>query len=180
MTEDKQITDRSRFRSPMATTDATRNSGVISVVDRKRFFAGIVKHCRAKLPVELANFHHSGTFNLMKVWYDYGRIHFEVVIDQQIQRIEIGLHFEDGPASTIAYLNVLDARIVELKALLGFDVELERWTQSWGRIYVLLPLVPLTPDVISECAERLTQFIETLWPIIDESGVVHIRDDESR
>lgn len=150
--------------------------GVITVVARRRFFDGIVKSCRQSLPGDLRKFTHSGSFNLMKIWYGYQRIHFEVVLDQQINRIEIGLHFEDGPASTIAYLDLLDQRILELKEIFGYQMELERWTQSWGRIYELHPLTELTPDVIATVAARVDLYIRTLWPIVESAGVVHVRE----
>ena len=57
--------------------------------------------------------------------------------------IEVGLHFEDGPVSTAAYLAYFDAHIVERKHELGPELELERWTPSWGRIYELVPLTRL-------------------------------------
>ena len=149
---------------------------VIPVTSRKRFFERIVRHNRTALPVELRRFANSGSFNLMKVWYDYQRVHFEVAIDQQINRIEIGLHFEDGPASTIAYLAILDSRILEIKELLGHQAELERWTLSWGRIYELHPLGELTDDVAKVCAGRLAAYISVLQPIVVASGVRHERE----
>ena len=150
--------------------------GVISVVARRRFFDGIVRRCRTSLPPEMRKFTHSGSFNLMKVWYDYQRIHFEVVLDQQINRIEVGLHFEDGPASSLAYIDVLDRRILELKETLGYQTELERWTQSWARMYELHPLTELTDAVTANMAARLDLYIRTLWPIVETAGVVHLRE----
>jgi hypothetical protein len=124
----------------------------------------------------MRKFTHSGSFNLMKVWYDYQRIHFEVVLDQQINRIEVGLHFEDGPASSLAYIDVLDRRILELKETLGYQTELERWTQSWARMYELHPLTELTDAVTENMACRLDLYIRTLWPIVNTAGVVHLRE----
>ncbi|HRA46848.1 MAG TPA: hypothetical protein PK819_02130 [Thermomicrobiales bacterium] len=141
------------------------------MVERRKFFAGIASACRASLGPDLATFHNSGTFNLMKLWYGEQRIHYEVVLDQNINCIEIGLHFEDGPASTIAYLNLLDHHILELKETLGHQTELERWTLSWGRIYELHPLEPLTPAVTAQCAKRLTLYISTLQPLIATANI---------
>jgi hypothetical protein len=143
----------------------------IPVPARKAFYAGIVAHLQATLPPELQEFRYRGDFNLMKVWFDHYRVHYEVVIDQQINKIELGLHFEDGPASSLAFLALLDRRILEIKDRLGPDVELERWTQSWARIYVLRPLTGIDGAVTSECAERLSAMISLLQPIIAESGV---------
>jgi len=143
----------------------------ISVQLRKAFFAGIVRRLRADLPPDLQPFHHRGDFNLMKVWFDHYRVHYEVVIDQQINKIEIGLHFEDGPASSLAYLALLDKRIVEIKDDLGPAIELERWTQSWARIYELSPLSRLDETACERCATRLAAMIAYLQPIVNAAGV---------
>jgi hypothetical protein len=144
---------------------------IISVPSRKAFFAEIVGRLRSDLPPELQSFHHRGDFNLMKVWFDHYRVHYEVVIDQQIDKIEIGLHFEDGPASSLAFLALLDKRILEIKDVLGPNVELERWTQSWARIYELRPLEAITEAETSACAERLVSLIGYLQPIVEASGI---------
>ena len=143
----------------------------IPVQDRKTFFSSIVRHLATELPPDLRDFRHRGDFNLMKIWYANYRIHFEVVIDQQINKIELALHFEDGPASSLAFLSLLDARILEIKDLLGPEIELERWTQSWARIYQLLPLGPLDGRVCDDCAARLTAMIALLQPIVTGAGI---------
>jgi hypothetical protein len=144
---------------------------VYPVQARRAFFAGIVRELRDGLPPEYQGFRHRGDFNLMKVWFDHYRVHYEVVIDQQIGMIEIGLHFEDGPASTLGFLALLDARILEIKDRLGPEVELERWTQSWGRIYDLRPLTTLDDRTTVPCGKRLVDFITILQPMIDASGI---------
>ena len=153
----------------MAMTGESR--AVIKVADRRRFFTAIVTHLRGSLPEDLRRFAHRGDFNLMKIWWDNPRVHFEVVIDQQIDRIEVGLHFEDGPASTIAYLRALDARVVELKHELGHHVELERWTTSWGRLYELLPLEAVDDKGGKQVALRVERLIITLQPLVIEAKV---------
>ena len=144
---------------------------VIGVAVRRRFFAAIVTHLRGSLPEELRRFAHRGDFNLMKIWWDNPRVHFEVVIDQRIDRIEVGLHLEDGPASTIAYLRALDARVVELKHELGHHFELERWTTSWGRLYELLPLETIDERTGKQIAHRVERLISVLQPIVFDAGV---------
>ena len=81
----------------------------IPVATRKDFYAGIARRLMTLLPAELRDFRHRGEFNLMKIWFDHYRVHYEVVLDQQINKIELGLHFEDGPASTLAFLALLDS-----------------------------------------------------------------------
>jgi hypothetical protein len=156
-----------RERDPVGPT----GRAVISVHARKAFFAGIIRELRSGLPAEYQGFRHRGDFNLMKIWFSHYRIHYEVVIDQQIGKIEIGLHFEDGPASTLAFLALLDTRILEIKDLLGPEVELERWTQSWGRLYELRPLLELNDAVTRSCGQRLSELITHLQPIVDSSGI---------
>src|SRR5262249_15218653 len=78
--------------------------------------------------------------------------------------LEIGLHFEDGPASTLAYLDHFGHQIVELKHLLGSEIELERWTVSWGRIYELWPLESLSRTTADQTAARLATYVTTLQP----------------
>ncbi len=144
---------------------------VISVERRKAFFKGIVRSMRSELPENLRGFRNRGDFNLMKVWYDHYRLHYEIVLDQQINKIEVGLHFEDGPANSLAFLMLLDGRILEIKDVLGPQVELERWTQSWARIYELHPLVDLTDDVTSVISRRLAAYISHLQPLVAASGI---------
>ena len=161
---------------PYRSAPANTTGRVISVPDRRRFFAAVARTAKAELPANLAAFHNSGTFNLMKVWFTYQRVHFEVVLDQSIDRIEIGLHFEDGPASSLAYLALLDQHILAIKEVLGVQSDLERWTQSWVRIYELLPLGELTAERGVEVGHRLGLYIKTLWPLVESSGIRHERE----
>src|SRR4029079_17769106 len=91
----------------------------IPMATRKDFYTGIARRLMTLLPPELRDFRHRGEFTLMKIWSDHYRIHYEVVLDQQINKIELGLHFEDGPASSLAFLTLLDGRILEIKDHLG-------------------------------------------------------------
>ncbi len=152
-------------------TETPARKVVYPVQARKAFFAGIVRELKTNLPAEYRSFRHRGDFNLMKVWFDHYRVHYEVVIDQQIDKIEIGLHFEDGPASTLGFLALLDTRILEIKDVLGPEVELERWTQSWGRLYELRSLQNLDAAVTASCGKRLAELITLVQPIIDASGI---------
>jgi hypothetical protein len=108
---------------------------------------------------------------LLKIDYGNDRIHFEVWVDTLRERIEIGLHFEDGPLSTAAYLEYFDARIVEIKHQLGPTIELERWTPSWGHVFDSLPLVPLDAEFAASAARRLSAQIAFLQPMVVEAAV---------
>ena len=143
----------------------------ITVEARRRFFNGIVRQLRESLDTHFHTFAHRGDFNLMKVWYANPRVHYEVVIDQHISAIEVGLHFEDGPVSTLAYLRLFDARVLEVKHELGWQVELERWTSTWGRLYELAPFETIDAAAANVTAARLAAFIRLLQPIIENAGV---------
>src|SRR5687768_3252914 len=92
---------------PGAQSGPTNARQAIPVQARKAFYSGIVRRLKTDLPPALRDFHHRGDFNLMKIWFAHYRVHYEVVIDQQINKIELGLHFEDGPASSLAFLALL-------------------------------------------------------------------------
>lgn len=147
-------------------------------MSRATFFDGIVTILRKRLPGDLSHFHTRRFGHLLKIYFDNERIHYEVWIDTRRQQIELGLHLEEGPASTIAYLQVLDSRILEIKDALGPECELARWTQSWGHLIENRPLSVLDAGERAVVAERLVRYIETLQPILDETRGVLIRSRE--
>ena len=117
---------------------------------------------------------------LLKLDYGHDRIHYEVWADGLRGRLEIGLHFEDGQASTAAYLAYFDARIVEIKHLLGPQIELERWTASWGHLFESEPLARLDRRFAEIVARRLTAQIAVLQPMVEEAAVPReVRDAAS-
>jgi hypothetical protein len=149
-----------------------------SNLNRRDFFALVASHVRAKLPSDLADFHHHANIMLLKIDYGVERVHYEVWVDGARQRLEIGLHFEDGPASTAAYLAFFDARIVEIKYHLGVNVELERWTISWGHVFESMALGPLDRKLAQTVADRLAAYIALLQPLVIEANVPSERRDE--
>ncbi len=138
---------------------------------RRDFFADVVDDLRRLLPDDLATFTHRAGMNLLKVHYGNERVHFEVWTDGQRGQIEVGLHFEDGPLSTAAYLAFFDARIVELKHDLGPQLELERWTASWGHLYELHPLGRLDQAAVNRVARRLAALITALQPLVEAAAI---------
>lgn len=151
---------------PMATS--SRNTASLN---RREFFAAVVAEVRSALPAELAGFRHRANPMLLKIDYGNERVHYEVWTDGARGRVEIGLHFEDGPASTLAYLAFFDARIVEIKHALGPEVELERWTASWGHLFESAPLGRLDRGFARSVASRLAAQIATLQPMVVEADV---------
>jgi dihydroorotate dehydrogenase len=159
----------------MTTNDTIPRSGL----SRRDFFADVVARLRGKLPAGLAAFRVAGTTNLLKIYYANERIHYEVWTNGALGLIEIGLHFEDGPLSTAAYLAHFDRHIVELKHELGPQVELERWTMSWGHLFELMPLSRLDTRVVDRTATRLAQLIATLQPLVEAAAVAPERVAEA-
>lgn len=153
----------------LATAEKTRLS--FSVATRNAFFKQIAAELSRRLPAELTGFTARPYFNIMKVAYANERVHYEVAFDIHRRTLEIALHFEDGPVSTLAYLAYFDRRILELKHTLGHQIELERWTVSWGRIYELWPFDDLDKDTAQRVATRLAEYVTALQPLLDECGI---------
>jgi hypothetical protein len=138
-----------------------------------------VAEVRNDLPAELTNFRHRANTMLLKIDYGNERVHYEVWTDGTRGRLEIGLHFEDGPASTLAYLAFFDARIVEIKHALGPEIELERWTASWGHLFESVPLGRLDRALVKHVSGRLMVQIATLQPLVAEARIpVGQREDK--
>jgi hypothetical protein len=142
-----------------------------SSLNRRDFFAAIVADAQENLPPELARFRHRANPILLKLDYGNDRVHYEVWTDGARGRIEIGLHFEDGPASTMAYLAFFDQRIVEIKHLLGPQIELERWTTSWGHLFESEQLGRLDRHFAETVARRLAAQIAILQPMVEEAAI---------
>jgi hypothetical protein len=153
-----------------------RSSGAGNL-SRRDFFEAVVVQVRAAVPAELATFRHGAQSWLLKIDFGNERIHFEVWPDSLRGHVEIGLHFEDGPASTAAYLAYFDARIVEVKHLLGQHVELERWTLSWGHLFETVPLERLDHRFARRVGDRLAAQITLLQPMVAEAAVPPERHD---
>jgi hypothetical protein len=149
-----------------------------ALLNRRDFFAAIVVRVREKLPAELSGFRHRARSMLLKIDFGNERIHFEVWPDSMRGHVEIGLHFEDGPASTVAYLAFFDSRIVEIKHQLGGHIELERWTVSWGHLFETVPLQRLDRPFAIAVADRLAAQIALLQPMVEEAAVPPERRDE--
>jgi hypothetical protein len=138
---------------------------------RRDFFDEVIDRLRLALPVEWRRFRHKANSFLLKVFYDNDRVHYEIWCDGERQILGLGLHFEDGPLSTAAYLSYFDGLIVELKDELGATIELERWTATWGHIYEHWPLGNLTTDVTARVAARLARLIVTLQPLVEAAAI---------
>lgn len=148
-----------------------------TVLNRREFFDAVVTATRGELPAELLGFRIRANTMLLKLDFGNERIHFEVWPDSWRNHVEVGLHFEDGPASTAAYLAYFDGRIVEIKHLLGLQIELERWTLSWGHLFETLPLRRLDRPFAQTVGKRLAVQIALLQPMVAEAAIPAERRD---
>jgi hypothetical protein len=146
---------------------------------RRDFYDEVVEHLRPKLPAERRAFGHRANPMLLKIDFGNPRVHYEVWCDSEHQLLGLGLHFEDGPVSTAAYLTFFDGLIVELKHQLGTTIELERWTASWGHIYEHWPLDTLTVGLAERVAARLAELIVGLQPHVETAAIPPERSAES-
>lgn len=144
---------------------------VFSMKSRNAFFARVATQLRKAVPVSYAGFTARPLFNLMKIAFDNDRVHYEVAFDNARRRLEVALHFEDGPVSTLAYLDFFGTRILELKESLGHEVEIERWTLSWGRIYEIWTLESLDQRTADRVASRLARYIALLQPLVEQANI---------
>lgn len=147
---------------------STRATTPADNLTRRDFFHDVAESLRQLLPEPWRDFHANATRNLLKVSYGSSRVHYEVWANARDRHIEVGLHFEDGPESTERLLRFLDAHIVEIKHELGASFELERWTNSWGHLFQLLPYQPLTDDLTRDVSLTLVKMITLLQPLLSE------------
>jgi hypothetical protein len=152
----------------MARTARKTSTSTVSIT-RREFFAAVRDRLQVRLPGEFQNVRFQASHRQMKLYYSYYKLHYEIWTNGRDQHIEIGLHFEEGPESTEALIRFFDQHILEIKHDLGPQIELERWTNSWGRIFQLLPYQPLTETLAVDVGDRLRDMIVILQPLLDEA-----------
>lgn len=140
-------------------------------MNRTDAFDLMIEILRDTLPAELQGFRPRKAPHLLKIAYGNDRVHYEVAPDTARGALEVALHFEDGPASTVAWLGYFDGMVVEVKEQLGPDAHLERWTASWGRFYELHQMPTLDAALARRAGERLATFITVLEPLVQVAGV---------
>jgi hypothetical protein len=121
-----------------------------------------------RLPEPLRDHHWRVRWSLLQVYFEKTTVHYEVWVQRKARRIEIGLHFEGGHDFSYRWAQVMAARMPEVQALLGPQVELEEWTPNWTRIHRTLPYEPLTEPLAEEVAQRLAATIAVLQPMLEE------------
>jgi hypothetical protein len=138
------------------------------MVMRVRDFMPLVLECTlARLPHELKNVKHTIRSVWLQLHYHSRKVHYEVWLARKIERIEIGLHFEGPRAFSYLWAERIAPFMPEIQAQLGPSVELEEWTSSWTRLHQTLPYDPLTDALAQEVANRLSDTITALQPIVE-------------
>jgi hypothetical protein len=132
------------------------------------FMSLVLDRTTALLPPELRNFNARIRFVWLQLHYSTPKIHYEVWLTRKTERIEIGLHFEGERQFSYRWAELMAARMPEIQARLGPQVELEEWTPSWTRIHQTIPYDPLSEPLADEVARRLAETISVLQPIVEE------------
>ncbi len=132
------------------------------------FMSLVLERSTALLPPELRRFNARTRFVWLQLHYWTPKVHYEVWLTRKTGRIEIGLHFEGERQFSYRWAEVMAARMPEVQARLGAQVDLEEWTPSWTRIHQTIPYDPLSEPLADEVARRLAETITVLQPIVEE------------
>lgn len=128
----------------------------------------VLERVRELVPPQLRGFDARIRFVWLQLHYWSPKVHYEVWLTRKTQRIEIGLHFEGEREFSYRWAEVLAARMPEVQARLGPQVELEEWTPSWTRIHQTVPYDPLSEALAAEVGRRLAEMITVLQPIVEQ------------
>jgi hypothetical protein len=128
----------------------------------------VLERTKEFLPPDLRDFNLRTRFVWLQLHYWSPKIHYEVCLTRKTERIEIGLHFEGEREFSYRWAEVMAARMPEVQARLGPQVELEEWTSSWTRIHQTIPYDPLSEPLAEEVARRLAQTMTVLQPIVEQ------------
>lgn len=103
----------------------------------------------------------------MKLHFGEPALHYEAWHHAGQGRLEVGLHFEASRPENDAALEFFRQRMVEVKASLP-RAELEPWDRGWSRLYETLPAARLDDGVVRETVARMTAYVVTLQPLLDQ------------
>ena len=94
------------------------------------------------------------------------RVHFEVWVQATRQRIELGLHFEGSRDTNDRLLTIFASEMIRLKADVASSVELEQWTELWGRVHTYIEYENLSPVLVNHTAECLARLMVETAPVL--------------
>jgi len=132
------------------------------------FFRSLPEALARNLPSGLRGFEaRRGPGRLLKVHYGRPHTHYEAWHHTRSGRLEVGLHFEAEPELNLRARAYFAARLLEVKGRI-YAAELEPWDRGWCRIYETVPAPALSEGLVAVAAERLTVYITTLQPLLEE------------
>jgi hypothetical protein len=168
-TDNSTLDQSELFHALIRTCVHTRTENMPMPVRAKSdFFEAIEMELRSCLPENLRHFQVRQFRGNFQVFFENSRIHYEVWVDTRRNHLELGLHLESDPVTTAHLLRCLDKQIVAIKHELGTEAELERWTNTWGRLVEFQPISPRTHERGREIGKRLSIYISTLEPVLSK------------
>lgn len=135
----------------------------------KDFLQGVAERTRKSLPEDYRDFKSRRRGSLIQFWYAVPKIHYEVWVQRQRGRVEVGLHLEAKKRLNDQLLRFFAQRFIGVQAELDPNVELEQWTRSWGRVHCFIPFEHLDETLCNEVAEKLARMIVVLEPMRAEA-----------
>lgn len=94
-------------------------------------------------------------------------IHYEVGRAWQQPGLEIGLHFEArDQAHNERRLQAVQRHLVEIKHILGPQIEAEPWDRGWTKVYEVYPSPVLDTVAQDAVGARVAAWIACLQPIL--------------
>lgn len=120
------------------------------------------------LPAEFRRFDARRRFNLLQISYGNPRLHFEVWVQGDRHRVELGLHLEADRETNERLRTFLASRFLEVQAELGPQFELEQWTKSWSRAHEYVPYERLDEEFARTLVGRLARMIVVLQPMLED------------
>ena len=132
----------------------------------QQFQVSLVNKTRQRLPASLRDFDARSFFSVVKLSFQRPRIHYEVWVRGKERLIEVGLHFEAERTTNLALVEYFDSRAFEVHAELGPRIEIEQWTNSWGRVHEVVPYTALDEELVVRLADKLAHMITVLEPMV--------------
>ena len=127
------------------------------------FYADVAEQLPTMLPKDLRDYQTQRMGGVFKVFYDDRRQHFELWFRDG--GLEVAFHLEGRGDDDEAVLRVLELKLNATRKQLGGDVRLEPFGRDWTHLYEHWRGASRQPELASEAAERLAEFIRTIEPL---------------
>lgn len=143
------------------------------------FLERCVEALRQTLPDQYKSFQTRSMRTLVKLYFDNPAIHYEIWLRKE-HYVELGLHFEADKATNERWLRHFSDHALDVVSQLGPQVEIEQWTQSWGRVHQTLPFG--TPDerLLATVVARMAAMITVLQPLFHQPDADEAAVDQSK